>query len=182
MIWLLVAIATTALTFRSLVTSGFPGLEGESRGFLGWVAVFVVGAFLSAFIALAPLGAAAFIGSLPKVHGVPDATYPLVALRQQDGFEGRSYFLGSGMIESREYYFWYRQNADGSVSGGKTYREPGVTIFTSETPRMTTYRTEYVDPNVSKWMPWFGLDMRSATKWCDTFEIPSGSIKQGFSL
>lgn len=180
MIWWLVALAITVLTFRSLLNSGFPGLEGERRGFLSWVALFVAGVFLSGFISLAPFGAAAYIGSLPKRHGVVDGVYPLVALRQQDGFEGHSYFLGTGMIESREYYFWYRREA-GGVAGGKTYREPCVGLYEGQAATMTTFRSEYLDPNVSKWLPWVGVDLRS-DDWCVNFTIPPGSIKEGFSL
>lgn len=182
MIWLLMIPAIVILTFRSLIISDFPGMDGEDRGFLSWVVVLFLGCLISGVISLVPLGLGSWIGSIPARQGIEDHRYPLVALREKDGVSGR-FFLGSGLIESQEYYFWYRRNPDASVSGGKTLRQPCVTIYEDNAvPTMVTFKTAYTDKNTENWLRFVGLDMRESEHWCEVFHIPPGSIAAGYSL
>lgn len=182
MLWRLSIPVIIYFTFSNLVHSGFPGFEPHSRNFLEWCFLILIGALFSGLISLVPLGIAAWIGSLPKTQATKDAEYPLVALREKDGISGQFYFLGAGSINSTEYYFWYRENANGSISGGRTHRSPGVEVYEYDgEPMMVTFRTEYKS-KWAKYIRYIGIDMRDEDCWCPRFYIPKGSIKEGFVL
>lgn len=186
MLWFLSIPVIVYFTFVSLMHSGFPEVvlcpDGYRRNFLEWCFLIFVGCVLSVLISLVPVGISVWIGSLPEIHGIKDTEYPLVALREKDGMAGRFYFLGAGSINSAEYYFWYRKNPNGSVSGGKTYRSPGVEVYehTGE-PIMITFKTEYKN-KLAKYIWIIGLDIRKEGRWWPWFYIPKGSIKEGFVL
>ena len=185
MLWLAAIPFIIFFTFWDLVGSCFPDLcaYSDHRSFLAWCFLIAVGCFASGLISAVPIGIACFIGSLPDRTGRKDQEYPLVALRERDGVQGNFYFLGAGSIRDAQYYFWYRRNPGGDVSGGKTYRGPGVRIYEgSETPKMVTFKTEYVNPGIESWLWLVGLDMRDETDWCPDFYIPTGSIKEGYVL
>lgn len=184
MIFLLTIPVIIFMTFWDLVGSNFPPCyQCAGRSFLGWCFLIAVGCFISGLISIVPVGIAAFIGSLPDTHGVEDKTFPLVTLRERDGVHGQFYFLGAGQISDRQYYFWYRRQGD-AVVGGKTIREPGVRIYEDgqDSPRMTTFKTAYVNPGVGRWLWLVGMDVRDEERWFPDFHIPPGSIKEGYSL
>lgn len=184
MIWYLFIPAIVFLTFKNLIASGFPDLEGQHpTTFLGWIFLIFVGLAISGIISLAPFGISCWIGSIPEVIGRPNPEFPLIALREKDGISGKFYFLGAGSINSTEYYFWYRKNSDGSISGGKTARQSGVRIWEDDDhPHMVTFHTEYANPLARKLLWIVGTDMRDDEQWCPDFYIPKGSIKEGFLL
>jgi len=184
MIWLLTIPAIVYFTFSELIAACFPdyACHGTTRGFLGWCFLVFVGCFISALISAVPILIGGAIGAIPERRGYKDSEFPLVALRERDGVAGH-FFLGTGFIGSEQYYFWYRKNDDGAISGGKTYREPGVTIYEDDSnPRMTTYTTKYVSDFARQYLWLIGIDMRGGTDWCPTFHIPKGSVKEGYSL
>ena len=88
MIFLIFIPIIVYFTFAQLISSGFPGLPGDYRGFLGWTFLVFAGCSLTAIISLIPLGAALVVGSLPERVPQKDRDYPLVALRQKDGIKG----------------------------------------------------------------------------------------------
>lgn len=183
MIWLISIPFIIYFTFKNLYLSGFPSINPENtRNFLEWVFLIFAGSFFSFLISLVPIGMAYFIQSTYEVTGVKDREYPLVALREKDGISGNFYFLGSGTFQDSQYYFWYRKDGD-HISGGKTLREQGVRIY--EEPgeaKMMTYKTAYKSEWTKKYGWIFGLGIEEDHKWCDTFSIPLGSIKEGYSL
>jgi hypothetical protein len=188
MLWFLTVPVIGFFVFKNLIEGDWLMLDGGRDfwqwPFLGIVFTIFFGCFITAFISAFPLGFAAYLGSLPEVIGVQDTEYPLVALREKDGMSG-NFFLGSGTIRDVQYYFWYRRNSNGSISGGKTYREPGVEIRETEdgsTPKMVTFKTQYVSPNIAGVLWWVALDMRDETSWCPRFYIPKGSVKEGYTL
>jgi hypothetical protein len=182
MLWVLTIPVIWYLTFREMIISGFPDPESSHRGFLSWVFCLFVSAFISVLISLVPLGIAAFIGSLPKRHGIESHRFELVALREKDGVNGR-FFLATGSLESTEYYFWYRKDKDGSIRGGKTRRASGVRIWQdAQTPCMVEFETKYERKHVEQWLWIVGLDMRDGEDWCPAFHIPPNSIKEGYQL
>jgi hypothetical protein len=183
MIWLLTMPVIWFFTFKNICyDSNFPEFHDE-RHFLGWVIAIFVSVSYSYIISLVPFGIAAVIGSLPERWGTADKKYPLVALREKDGGSGRFYFLGTGSIEDTQYYFWYRKNEDGSVSGGKTRRVPGVRIYEdTDEPYMQTFKTKYKAAWVGKYLWLVGIDMRSDEVWYPDFHIPAGSIQEGYVL
>jgi hypothetical protein len=183
MLWLLTLPIIWFYTFKNICyDSNFPTFDDE-RNFLGWAFAIFVSAFISFLISLVPLIIASIIGSWPERRGVADRKYPLVALREKDGQSGRAYFLGAGFIEDVQYYFWYRRNSDGSISGGKTVRDPGVRIYEDASePYMQTFKTEYANPGVKKYLWLFGIDSRGDESWNPTFHIPAGSVQEGYKL
>lgn len=182
MIWYLPVPFIVFFTFKNMIQSDFPQANGSSRTFLEWALCLVVATLISGVLSLIMFGASCWIGSIPKVIGVADQEYPLVALREKDGQTGR-FFLGSGMIRDSQYYFWYRRNPDGSIRGGKTYREESVRIWQENTnPHMVTFRPEYKNSLAKKYMWLVGTDMRDAENFYPDFYIPKGSIKEGFEL
>lgn len=183
MIWLLTIPIIVYFTFCNLYASGFPGFYPEHhRNFLEWCGLIFASGLFSVLISLVPMGIGIAIGSGFETIAVEDEEYPLVALRQQDGFKGRSYFLGAGMIQDQQYYFWYRKHGDG-ISGGKTIREPGVNIYEdNENPRMVTFRSEYRSKWIEKYGWIIGIDTLEDDKWCPEFYIPAGSIREEIQL
>jgi hypothetical protein len=151
--------------------------------FIEWAGTIFVALLLSCLISSVPFLIAGFIGSLPNRHGVISKKYDLVALRERDGIEGKFYFLGTGMIKSTEYYFWYRKDESGAISGGKTERWEGIKIFEEDSPpQMIEFETEYLIKYLENWLWIIGIDFRSDVDWCPRFTIPKGSIKEGYSL
>jgi hypothetical protein len=150
--------------------------------FLDWCFVLFVSCFISALISTVPFGISAFIGSRPQTKGIKDAEFPLVALREKDGVKGNFYFLGAGVINDQQYYFWYIKNSDGSISGGKTYRCPEVRIYEQDgVPKMVTYKYEYKNKWIKKYLWIIGIDLRN-NEYYEDFYIPKGSIKEGYNL
>lgn len=183
MIWILTIPFIMYFTFADVIGSGFPGDEPHHRSFLEWAFCLFVCCFLSFLISLVPIAIAAFIGGLPRKEGRKSADYQLIALREKDGSKGRSYFLGAGFVNDVQYYFWYRKNKDGSISGGKTTREPGVRIrYTKEPPFMRVYKSEYVSALAQRYLWIVGLGAGDDENFSPDFFIPEGSIKEGFSL
>lgn len=169
-------------TFHGMYNDPVLGGGHEPRMFIEWCFFIFSGCFLSALISLVPIGIAIYIGSLPELVGTKDQEYPLIALREKDGFSGQGYFLGAGFIGDKQYYFWYRRDPKGYISGGKTVREPHVDIYETEgIPKMVTSKTAYANEHIKKWYWLIGLDLRDPD-WCDRFYIPKGSIKEGFTL
>ncbi len=183
MIWYLIVPFIVYFTFSNLIRGNWLLMQGQSRmNFLEWCFTIFVGCFLSLLISSVPIGLSCLIGSIPKTIGVANIPSPLITLHLKDGIEGR-FFLGSGYVGDAQYYFWYRKNADGSISGGKTRRNPGVRIYEDESqPRIVTFHTEYSNSIWNKLLWIVGTDMRDDEDWCPEFYIPKGSIKEGFSL
>lgn len=180
MIWLLTIPIIYYLTFTELMQGII--FAHSDKGFLDWVTLIFFSFFFGSLISLVPFGISALIGTIPKIHGVVDKKYPLIAIKEKDGFTGQLYFLGIGYIKDTQYYFWYRKNENGSISGGKTERTSGVEIYEKEeSPTMITFRSEYKNP-FAKYIWLIGIDLRCKKQWCDRFIIPKGSVKENYSL
>ena len=187
MIWIIPTPFVVYYTFKNMIEGNWLMLNNDpwQWPFLAWAFTIFVGCVISALISGALVGIGSFIGSLPKRVGVLDHDYPLVALREKDGIQGNFYFLGAGTFRDVQYYFWYRRNENGTISGGKTLRDPGVRIHEitdGSAPFMRIFKTEYVNPNVKNILWIFGLDLRDDADWYPDFFIPKGSIKEGYEL
>ncbi len=182
MIWYLTVPLIFFFTFKNLIQGDWLDISGRWT-FLAAVFTIFAGCLISLLISAIPFGLSCWIGSMPNRVGKPNSPFPLIALREKDGIQGRSYFLGAGFINDTQYYFWYRRSTDGSISGGKTVRQPEVRIYEEDSqPRMVTFHTEYTNPLAEKWLWVVGTDVRDDEDWCPDFYIPKGSIKEGFSL
>lgn len=181
MIWIVALCVIGFFTFKQLIFEDGVFGDGAPESFLGWCFTLFVGVFLTFMISLPVLGLALWIGSSAPRIGVLDKTYNLVALREKDGFEGHAYFLGVGTVSSTEYYFWYRNEGGGVITGGKTYRDPCVDIYEdNSTPRMLTFKTQYTGNGAA--MAFFGIDGRGDESWCEQFYLPPNTIQNGYQL
>lgn len=186
MIWYLALPPMWILALYDIYKSGFPGFhEGYSRNFLEWCFMLFVWVSISLILSLIMWGISSALGTIPEREGKADKKYPLIALREKDGMVGQ-FFLGSGYVGSTEYYFWYRKNEDGSVSGGRDQRCPGVRIYedaAADGAYMQTFKTHYKNQFFDS-LFWFfiAIDMRDSTGWSSDFHIPLGSIKSGYIL
>lgn len=183
MIWYLAVLIFGWFAWGDLVHSGFPGFDADApRNFLEWCFMVFVWLFGCAPIGLVATGIATFVGGLMPRHSVKSDSYPLIALREKDGSNG-NFFLGSGTLNSAEYYFWYRRAKGGEIQGGKTYRSPSVRIYQGDyAPKMDTWKCEYSIPGCWVWVWLIGIDVRSDITYSPDFYIPEGSIMEGYSL
>lgn len=193
MFWFLSIPIVGFFVFKNLIEFNWLMLGGHGSEapslteypFLAFVFTVFVGCFATGLVSLAPIGLACFVGSLPERSGVVDASYPLVTLREKSGISGTFYFLGAGSIRDVQYYFWYRRNIDGSISGGRTYREKGVRIYEikdDSVPRMVTFKTKNQSSGLGVIWWLLTIDPRDDVDWCPDFYIPVGSIKEGYEL
>lgn len=180
MIWFIGIVLIIFFTFRS------DFLRDNLDDFLDWAVYIMVSSIIAFLISLVPLGLWLFIGSIPERVGVKAAEFELIALKDRDGFSGRFYFLGMGTLNDEQYYFWYRKNKDGSISGGKTPRHPEVLINELDDigakPIMVTYKTVYTNKLVQKYIWLIGYDRSGQEESWPRFIIPKGSIKQDITL
>lgn len=176
MIWLVAIVLIFYHTFKELIADQPP------NGFLEWAFIIFAATFFSILISLVPIGIAFFIGSIPKRKAVLFKKYDLITLRERGGISG-SFFLGTGMINNTEYYFWYRRDEDGSIRGGKTERSEDVQIFdTDNKPQMIEWKCEYESKYVIYYMWLIGVDKTGEDDYQPQFFIPKGSIKEGYTL
>lgn len=150
--------------------------------FMAWVGLLIAVGMHAALWSAPLVIVGAVLGSNVPRWGLSDKRYPLVSLKQRDGVEG-VFFLGTGMLGSSQYYFWYRRDGD-AIRGGKTDRCPGVRIYEEDgDPFMQTYKTAYRWKWARRWLWLVAIDIRADDKeWCEDFHIPPGSVQEGFQL
>lgn len=103
-------------------------------------------------------------------------TRTLVSLRDGSGANG-NFFLGTGTINTTQYYFFYTEAGNGYQPGKVTVGN-NVTIFEMpglHTGEIQTYTLRFVNPS----REWFGLNLRSKKY---EITIPEGSLKKNFVL
>jgi hypothetical protein len=172
---LLAVLVIGFFTFRHIFDDSSPD------DFIEWLGSIFISTVFTGVISLIPFTVLSIIGSNTDRVMKLDRDYPLVALRERDGVEGH-FFLGSGSISDKQYYFWYRQDGN-FISGGKTEREPSVHIHEGDyKPFMRTWKAEYKNPWVAKHGWLFSLDLRDTDWYSPDFYIPTGSIQQGYGL
>ena len=118
----------------------------------------------------------AVVGSSWDTHRVNSGRTELAALRDKDGMAGR-FFLGSGMIESKPYFFYWRKNKDGSLSATQI-ESSGVKVFedTKDEAYIQYFRFEIIDADS---LYWLGFKSSGTGR---EFHVPEGTIRRGFSL
>lgn len=164
MLWMLFSIPIFWSIFSDCLDDGHPivGLFfGVFGGLLG-------GFFITFFLGL-------FMGIFFAEQWVEDNKQELVAIRDKDGMRG-SFFLGSGTIDSVNYYFYYQRNSDGSFSPARVKANGGIKIF--EEPRsdavLVTYRSEFK----TGWAALVAIPFGSRHE----FMVPAGTIRRGFTM
>lgn len=171
MIWFLLPVAVPFYAIYRAINCRYCG---DDIPLYIIVAIVTVGAtFLAALVAAGiAFGIGSLIGSVPKKLG----TWPLATLRDKEGTEG-GFFLGTGMIQSTPYIFYYSQNSDGSFSPSRTESTEKVKVYEEarDDATITTYEPDFRNPL------WLAIAMPVGSYGPD-FRVPSGTIRRGYTL
>lgn len=169
MFWLLMVLPVVVLTFREFV------LDEDGIGRLMGFMLMLIFAMITAGISL---GGAALTGLAFATHPVEKKRVELVAIRDKDGIAG-TFFLGSGRIDSDQYYFFYRKLQDGGVQADKVASSKGVRVYEEQRTdaALVSYQWEF---NQS-WAWLFALPVRDG-EYSFSFHVPTGTIRRGFTM
>ena len=138
------------------------------------VIFFILGLFIVGLGAIGGGAVAMAVGYFPGQHATQHERIDLVALQDNVGAEGR-FFLGTGYIENKLNYFYYRKDGDAYRADKET--ADGAVIYQDEIsqPYLLTYYSSF---NHSFWY-FFGFPSKSQRS---QFHVPKGSIKENFTL
>jgi hypothetical protein len=173
MLWTIPALVGVFFVFKGV-------LFGDMRPSDGFE--WILFTFFSCLFSLLPIGAcvggAALCGLMFDTHPVLESTDNLVAIRDKDGVTGH-FFLGSGMIESEQYYFYYRTNSDGSVTPDKVRAGQGVRVYEEDRSdaKLESYRWETT--NSGAWL--IALPVNDGG-WSFKFYVPKGTVRTGYTM
>lgn len=108
---------------------------------------------------------------------VPGKQYQLVAIRDTQSIQGH-FFLGCGQIGSDTYFFFYKQNADGSFTPDRIATGGRVAVFEEE--RKDAVLTIMKPKFAWDWIYLFSLFALEDDRY--KFQVPTGTIRRGFSM
>lgn len=174
MIWLIPALAAIFFIFKGVLF----GRNGPSDA-LDWMMMpFIAGVF-SIMPLMICVGFAGLLGLFFKTKPVISSRHKLRAIRDKDGISGQ-FFLGSGAIHGNQYYFYYRINADGSVTPGKVYANGSVRVYEEEgreDAELVSYKWELI----KEWAYVIAFPSNTGGYSYD-FHVPKGTIRTGFTM
>lgn len=144
--------------------------DGIGFGLLSGLLGFFIG-FLVAFCGSMIVGCV--MSTDANTEYMLENSQALVALKDNNTISGR-FFLGSGSINSTQYYYYAAENERGikvdKVATSKCY----IQYANSD------YRIEWYEPVFKdKWRNWFAVQMKD--QYCIVY-IPDGSITEEFSV
>lgn len=148
------------------------------HGFVDFMMSGVLSFMLTMIASLPAIGIAFLVGSAFKARPVQVRSDKLTTIRNKDGVKGQ-FFLGSGILESVPYYFYYRELRGGGVSPGKIEADSGVEIFEENRKDATLLTFEWQFN--SNWPYIFGFPTSAGGKAFE-FHVPKGTIKTGFVM
>lgn len=156
------------------VVFGWHELFRHADSFFGYVffGFFII--FFAFFAALIGTGLAFLVGCIFPKKWQESGMVKLIAVRDINGVKG-SFVLGTGSIESKQYYFFYKEQGGGFVPG-KVEVFDNVVIYEEqrEDGILKSFSREFSNPIF--WL--FGIPNSERYE----FFIPKGSIKPGFVL
>lgn len=171
MIWLIIAVVGLVLTI--LITKAEDYDKTETFGFLSLIFVFI------------PLATGTILGLAFQNHAKDQVdTSPLAALNDGTSIQGR-FFLGSGVIDSKPTYYYYKEVGENSYQYKQLVDDGtngSVTVVedTQDKPYIKTTCEDYEPANDWWRLSWFASD------YCDItsieFHIPTGSISKDYKL
>ena len=173
MLWFLLAPPAIFFIFKNLYF-GFT----RPDSFIEWMMVTFIGLVFSAVILGVCAGAAALTGFAFASHAVEVRTESLAAIRDKDGVQGQ-FFLGSGIIKSDQYYFYYAKSDDGGFRPGKIFVGQGVRVYEEDRQdaKLTTFEW-VVDAPLAAWV---AFPVNSGG-YSYNFHVPKGTIRTGYSM
>ena len=165
-------------------------------GFKEWAEYFVVCLFVTAIAGVLYL----FVLMIVTVAFEPGVSYRdavketnIYSLRNDSGISG-SFFLGSGAIDSYEYYYFYQdhKNSGAMIRGQVRARNTPIYEDNNQTPTLKTYMTVIDDVNRFWAMPhYLFVDEKDYIGWTKGLSgginghdliVPEGTIIQEFRL
>lgn len=167
MIWIILAVlAAVFITWRYAPEALYhkPWLSK-----LGYFSMYLAGCLITAFF----INAFISFGS-PEMQIDGYDQKPLANLVDNNGVSGR-FFLGSGTIDSTQYYAFYTGDNE---TGYSLEKEPASLskVFMIEEGQEPFWRTNYISPK-NKWLVLFGKYDKSYS-----FHVPKGSIVNNYTL
>lgn len=173
MIWIIPAIVGIYYVFKEF----WFGTLAPHGGF-DWMMMTLAGCLFSIFPILACIGCAAFVGVWFETHPVEASRDKLVSIRDKDGVTGQ-FFLGSGMIQSEQYYFFYKTNSDGSVTPDRVRAGQGVRVY--EEDRTDAELVTYEWQLNKEWAYLVGMPVNTSGRTYK-FHVPKGTVRTGFTM
>lgn len=173
MLWILPALFVVALIFGALLFGDMP-----PHSLLEWIVL----SFMACIFSLVPLGVAAgfaaLVGLAFETHPEESARYRLTTIRDKDGVVGQ-FFLGTGVIEGDQYYFYYHTNADGSVTPDKVNASQGVRVYEEDRQdaELITYEWKLNKP----WAWLISIPVNNGG-WSYKFHVPKGTVRTGYTM
>lgn len=146
----------------------------------GWGMGTLVTAFLAFLSVGLACGVASLIGDWSDQVWIECWRGKMVSLRSADGVAGRfasGLFMVSGYVDSRQTYFYYTLNSNGSFQPGRWKPDSDTSVFEEE--RQDGEVIQSKERFKHEWIAWFG---DSGDRLKMEFHIPKGSLKQQFSL
>ncbi len=174
MIWIPIGLIVIYALARAMLFDSFMMPET----WYGWVLAGLFQVFVSGFAALLICLAALGLGKLFPVTSYIAGKVALTAIRDKDGVEGR-FFLGTGTIESKPFYFYYAKNDDGSVSPGKISYDNNVRVYQEK--RDDAEFVRWASKSEFDWV-WLIAVPPSDDWYAVDFHVPAGTVKSGYSM
>jgi hypothetical protein len=148
---------------------------GASHSFIDYAFGVFVALFVLGIFALVGLGLSAILGAFLPKEKRQEWKGTLVALRDKDSVGG-NFFLGSGRIEGAPYYFYYYKFEDGF----KPSKCPADWHTTVREEDRKDGRIVHLQKDFKyQWMWWIAVAFHDYEY---EITIPTGSIRQGFSI
>lgn len=110
------------------------------------------------------------------------ANIELVSLNKGSKLQGK-FFLGTGELNQKEYYYFYKRAQDGGYKPGKIAISDSVTIYEEErSDGLIEVYECYRENKESFVITYFGLPFTEPCGKAYHFRIPAGSLKRDFLL
>lgn len=173
---MLIGIVFAIITF---IAGFIDSIYDNAYGFFSYLGSFFLHLIVTGFMFLAGCLLAVIIGLYMPKHW-EETTTSLASLKDASGIEG-SFILGTGYIESTQYYIWYEKTDEGYIPQKV---EVSTNVLISEDSTLVNTGTLKVSArkmNNHSLSHWLVFDVST---WHDKykFTIPVGSIKKDFKL
>jgi hypothetical protein len=123
-------------------------------------------------------GCAALTGLLFASHPVQVSDKLLIAIRDKDGVTGE-FFLGSGVIKSDQYYFYYERMENGGFRPGRIISDSSVHVYEDARSDAKLIEFEWVVDNPLASLIAFPVN---AGGYSYEFHVPKGTIRTVYSM
>lgn len=176
MIWIILWVAIAIFAFQGMFLD--PTMAPQSAGEFFFIGLFYI--FILCAAALLCGGAGYGIGQLFPSAPVEGEHQILAAIRDKDGVSGQ-FFLGSGFVESKPYYFYYQNVAGGGLRPGKLDADGSVTVYQEARPdaELVIFNWKVTYPG---WAWVVCLPHSESDSQSFDFHVPTGTVKAGYSM